>query len=203
MPITIAVAIPTIGRPSLMRALQAIASQMLLSGDEVFVVKDTHTLPKDDQELKASVESFGPQFKYLEHDAGLSFKGVFQTNLAFKLAKADLVLAHSDDDVFTEGAFSRLRWLAEGHPNRPIVFRTVSPRGNVTWYDGQPGLRRHSLGGGSLAAPRCFLKPFHYPCEGIDYYWVCEVLALAAASGHLPIWTDEILMRSRNRERRT
>ena len=201
MSVTLAVAVPTIGRPSLERTLEAIVSQGLIEGDEVFVVQDTHGGCREG--LAARVEAFGPHMRYLEHDHGTSFKGVFQTNVAFHRATADYVLAHSDDDVFTPGAFDRLRALGQCDPLRPILFRTISPTGNPTWPDGQPQLRRHKLGGGSLAAPRAFLKEFHYPCDGIDYYWVCEVLALAAASGHLPIWTDDILMRGRNQERRT
>ena len=201
MSVTIAGAIPTIGRPSLERTLGAIVSQGLIDGDEVFVVQATHVGAREG--VAARVDAFGPHMRYLEYDHGMSFKGVFQSNLAFHRATADYVLAHSDDDVFTAGAFDRLRALAAPDTQRPILFRTISPKGNPTWPDGQPQLRRNKLGGGSLAAPRAYLKDFHYPCDGIDYYWVCEIMALAAAAGHLPIWTDEILMRSRNRERRT
>lgn len=201
MPVTIAVALPTIGRDTLERSLDAISSQRLIHGDEILVVYDLHHGPAPD--LRARVACYAPFATYHEHDAGTSFKGVFQTNAAFRMARADLVLAHSDDDVYTPGAFAHLRSLAEANPYCPIVFRNISPRGNVTWPDGEPRLRRHSLGGGSLAAPRRYLHQLHYPCEGIDYYWVCEVLAHAAADGHLPVWTDQILMRGRNMERRT
>lgn len=200
MSVTIAVAVPTIGRPSLDRTLDAIVSQGLIEGDQIFVVYDRHLGPFP--ELRARVEAFGPHLRYLEHDHGVSFKGVFQTNKAIFSSTATLTLSHSDDDVFVPGAFTRLRAVADAHPHQPILFRTVSPKGNVTWPDGHPQIRRHHLGGGSLAAPRAHLRPYHYPCEGIDYYWVCEIVAQAAGDGYPPVMIDDILMRSRNQERR-
>jgi hypothetical protein len=217
MPPTIAVAIPTIGRSTLARSLDAIAPQVI-SGDEIFVVQDTHAVP--DLDLSTLVATYGPAFRYEQLDAGISFKGVYQTNRVFSRARTDLVLAHSDDDVFAPHAFATLRTLAEEHPLHPILFRCISPRGYYTWPTGTPQLKRHKLGGGSLAAPRRYLKPFHMKAthviegvgyssappdlvlEGVDYYWVCEVLAHAAADGHLPVWTDEVLMHSNGRSAR-
>ena len=193
--VTIGIAVPTIGRDSLTQTLDALAPQVE-PGDQIWVVQDTHAAP--DVDVKTRVDPYGPCFRYHAHDAGRSFNGVFQTNEAFMRMTTDLALSHSDDDVFAPTALPRIRELAASSPDpRPILFRCCSPNGRMTWPDGRQRLRRHRLGGGSLAAPRRFLVPYHYPCEGIDYYWVCEILALAAAAGHLPIWTDDVLMYGR------
>ena len=84
--VTLGVAVPTIGRQSLDRTLDAITRQGLIEGDEVWVVYDARLGPQP--ELQGRVLSFGTNMRYLEHDAGESYQGLAQTNTAFRACSA-------------------------------------------------------------------------------------------------------------------
>jgi hypothetical protein len=193
---TIAVAVPTTGRPSLDVTLRAIAEQGLIPGDDVIVVYDRHCGPQPD--LRARVEAFGPQFTSCEHDHGVSDHGLFQSNVAFASAQSDYVLAHSDDDLYLPGAFDTLRATAEAHPHQPILFQAISPNRRLSWIPGKPKLQRGRLGGQSLAMPREYLSSFRMEERWrIDFAWILEVLDKAQAAGHEPVWIEDVLMLSR------
>ena len=154
MSVTIAVAVPTVGRPTLERTLAAIVAQGLIEVDQVYVVYDSHH--GSNPSLQARAEAFGPHVRYLEHDHGTSDHGIFQTNEAFLASTATLTLAHSDDDMYLPGAFARLREVAGAHPHRPILFQAISPNRRLSWVPGKPKLQRGRLGGsGGLAGWSC------------------------------------------------
>ena len=194
--ISISVVIPTIGRQTLIRTLDAIASQVT-EADEVIVVADANR-PIGETFHAAQDRYRYPSWQWRSLAFVDSFKGIYQSNSGFTLTSGDLILSHSDDDIFVAGAFARMRELAESAPDCPVLFRTRSPRGRMSWDIGDRRLVRNRAGGGSIAVPRRWLVPYRYTLKGsVDYNWITEIVDTAAKAGYPAVWTDDVLMISR------
>lgn len=195
---TLTIAIPTMGRPSLQQTLESIARQRLLPGDRVLVVLDTlATAPTD--ALVEMVERFGPPFELHYHRGATSFFGNPQLNYAIALADTDYFCCLGDDDVFVEGALDRLR--ASLQPGRVTLFQFLSPhfptafgpQRFVLWD--QPVLRVAHISGCCLAAPVSALVPVSDEprCE-VDFDWI---VAIVEQTRQEPVWLADCLITAR------
>ncbi len=193
---TLTIIVPTIGRPTLETTLQSIARQDLRSGDCVIVALDTYQEPPR-PDVAALVARYG--FDLLLVDGGVHFMGNPQLNAALDTVTTDYVCALGDDDVYVDGAISRLRpKLKDG---RAILFKFYAPRylvfGNperfVLWMDRT--LRVANISGCCIAAPREAIVPVsdHQRCE-VDFDWIVEIVQ---KTGHKPIWMDDVLIIAR------
>lgn len=121
---TICIITPTIGRPTLARAL---ASGELAPGDEWIVVGDG-----PQPEAEQVVNQMGPQYRYVEGSETRN-RGNEQRDLGMSLASADYLLFLDDDDVFTPGAIGVVHGFLEDLPRpMPIIFR-MHHNGHIIW----------------------------------------------------------------------
>ncbi len=195
---TLTIAVPSIGRPTLVDTLASIARQALIPGDQVLVVYDS--FQPDWANLAATrelVESFG--FTFVEHDGGYHFFGNPQLNRAMELATGDYFCALGDDDVYVDGALARIR--AKVTPDRALLFRFYAtpylvpgdPRRFMLWGDRQ--LRVANISGCCVVAPKAALVPVSpdHRIE-VDFDWIVEMVA---KTGKPPVWLRECLIIAR------
>lgn len=184
------VVIPTIGRDSLPKTLDAIPS-----GVEVLIVADTHGPLLTD--VRAIAEAYGA--RYLEHDAGYHDTGSPQLQLGYAEATGRYIQNMGDDDVMEPYAFEAMQRAIEevGEP-MPLMFRTVlhptwpdPRRGNrqpvVLW--GDPEIRDKNVTG------QCFVTPNDQSKIGrwdilVDYGFIESTVALW---GGKVAWRTEII----------
>lgn len=173
----------------LARALNSIEPQ-LQPGDEVLVMGDTHStqLPM----VEKLVESYGPQFKYVPHDAGHHCYGHCQLNVGLMLAEGDYFHCSDDDDVWTPGAAEIMRHVAKVEPDTAILLRFVSYVIGPVWL--RPGLfERNYIGGHCLFAPNDKAKIGKFACEYAgDFDYVAQTVDAYGGPQNVP-WRDEII----------
>jgi Glycosyl transferase family 2 len=127
----------------LARCLDSVAPQ-LGPNDEVVVIGDTcdGPLPR----VRDLVRDYGPQFLYLEHDAGYHDWGHSQLQYGIGQALGEWLHCNDDDDVYVPGAVAVMRTVAADANGRPILFRFRSYHGQVYWA--QRGVLQMDLVGG-------------------------------------------------------
>lgn len=192
---SISVLIPSLGRPSLERTLRSIEQQGLEPGDEVLVIGDRHQdLPSN---LRDRVLSRGPHMRYFEHDAGFSHYGCPQVDYAMQFARGDYLLNQSDDDIYTPGAFARIRAQIAALPEpRPILFRFISPWRSVLWWRKQ--LARGWVSGQCFAAPNVPSKLGTYDCARFeaDYEFIAGTVQNFGGEDSI-IWNPAVIVLTR------
>lgn len=186
------IVLPTLGRPTLERTLASCVPQ-LSARDEVIVVRDSFEDPDDVHRVRERVASFGPQFRYLEHDAGFHCFGVTQGNVGFAQATGDVFLAIGDDDAYASHALATLRTVMAHDPARPVLFQFLTPWREILWDE--PRMMRSRIGGGCIAIPRAWFVPqpedAHYP--EVDFDWMLAILAKSPE----PLWLKDVLFLAR------
>lgn len=199
---TLTIAVPTIGRPTLTDTLASIARQDLQPGDQVLIVYDS--FQPDTQNLTATqalVEGYG--FTFIVHDGGTHFYGNPQLNRAMELCTGEYFCALGDDDIYVDGAIARLR--ARLRPGRAVLCQFYTPpymvEGNpnrfVLWADRR--LRVANLSGCCICAPRSALVPVKADrrCE-VDFDWIVDIVAKTTLT---PIWMKDVLVIARPENR--
>lgn len=175
---TIAVIIPTQGRPTLARTLASIEAQTLMGGDEVIVVADTRApLLSDVAGLVAHVGvSSLATYRYLAHDGGRMSWGHDQINVGLSQARAAWLAIQDDDDVYTPGAFTAIREATVDHTG-PVLFRFRTHYGLVVW-DARGVIAEGHIGGHCLLQPniRDRVGAMTPRYEG-DYDWIVDTVA--------------------------
>jgi len=195
---TLTIAVPTIGRAGLQDTLESIARQALIPGDQVLVIYDSFQRHAGQADAtRAIVERFG--FTFVEHDGGYHFQGNPQLNYAMTLASTDFFCALGDDDVYVDGAITRLRQKLM--PGRVTLFQFYSPTfitGNdalrcLLWAD--KSLRVANLSGCCMAAPVSALVSVsdEHRME-VDFEWI---QAIVTKAGQRPIWLKDCLVIAR------
>jgi glycosyltransferase involved in cell wall biosynthesis len=197
--VTLTIAVPTIGRPTLMDTLNSIQRQDLRSGDQVLVVYDSFAPDAGNlQATRALVEAYG--FTFAEHNGYVHFYGNPQLNRAIELCTGDYFTALGDDDVYVDGAITRLRKALK--PGRASLFQFLAPPDMVPK---QPGLRLRlwqdkalrvaNLSGCCIAAPRASLVPVSRELRTeVDFDWIVDIVA---KTGQKPHWLQDCLIIAR------
>lgn len=196
---TLTMAVPTIGRPTLVDTLDSIARQDLRPGDQVLIVYDSFA--PDVENLEATrrlVEGYG--FTFLTHNGWVHFYGNPQLNHAMTQATGDYFTALGDDDVYVDGAIARMRKAIA--PGRALLYQFYSPPDLVPnkpgwrlrlWQDRT--LRVANLSGCCLAAPREALVPVSADLRiEVDFDWI---VAIVAKTGQKPKWLADCLILAR------
>lgn len=196
---TFTVLMGVLGRPTLKAALDSIARQGLIPGDQVLVGIDTYEQGAR-PDVEALVRSYGRGFEVCAFDAGLHCWGTAQINHA--MATFPITGSHvftiGDDDVFVDGAYDRLRPLCAADPLRPILYRFLAPWRQVLWDE--PRMLRSHISGCCIAAPATFvglhpvLNEHGQPYPEHDFDWMQAILR---KSEREPLWLDDVLVIAR------
>ncbi len=196
---TITIAVPTIGRPTLVDTLESIARQELRPCDQVLIVYDSFAPDVENlQATRALVEGYG--FTFVEHNGWVHFFGNPQLNHAMTLAAGDFFTALGDDDVYVDGAISRMRKALV--PGRALLYQFYSPPCMVLnrpdlrvrlWSDRR--LREANISGCCIAAPRADLVPVSEEMRiEVDFEWIVNIVA---KTGQKPKWLRDCLIIAR------
>lgn len=158
--------------------------------DECIVIGDTCDGPLP--AVEALVKSFGEQFHYVEHDAGVHDYGHSQLNYGISIASGDFIHCCDDDDILTNDAVKTMRHSASIYPGRPLMFRFLSYHGLVFW-DHLGLLAQDHIGGHCLLAPnipgKLALWGPHY--QG-DFTYVMETVMLHGGIDSV-VWQDHLV----------
>lgn len=112
---TITVIIPTLGRPTLVRALRSVVDTQLGVDDEVIVVGDGPTPYAE----WAVGEMHDPRVRYIE-GAHTRRWGAAQYDHGMALAKGEWCAFLPDDDYMPEGALDAIKRGIAATPTRPV-----------------------------------------------------------------------------------
>ncbi len=216
---TIAIVIPTIGRPTLQRTLDSIRGQDLIDGDRVIVALDTFQEPPR-PDVRELVEGYGRPFELLEHDGGDHWQGMPQLNRAiaevafgqvsvgnssvskvdYTHNRTDFLCDLGDDDSYTIGAIAKIRSALSCHEpadwNKIVLlfqFIYPGPSRERLWRPGDPTLRVGNISGCCMVVPvdGIILAPPDH--EGISDFWWIE----RNCAGREIIWMDDVCIVAR------
>jgi glycosyltransferase involved in cell wall biosynthesis len=110
--------VPTVGRPSLEKTLDSIASQ-IRRFDQVFVVGDG-IYP----ESRKLVQKYGVQYAYFELPDGPHHDwGARARNFGIEIAKKAYIAFMDDDDHYLPWAFEIIKEAVHRFPGHPFIFR--------------------------------------------------------------------------------
>lgn len=199
--VTLSVILPTLGRPTLARAVRSVLPQ-LAPGDELVVVAD----PAGDT-VHAELVCMGrrPPATILRQqwrDGRMTFvrgsvsdgSGNPQRDLGIQVARGTHLCFLDDDDVYTPGALTTMR--AAARPDRVVVCRVrLAPMHGhrVIWKE--PVLELDNVSGLGLVCPRVSGLPGWkghplYAPRGADYQWAADVCDLL---GTRPLFEDHLV----------
>lgn len=162
--------------------------------DSVIIVGDTFDglLPA----VERLVLTYGPRYRYVEHNAGRHSFGHDQINYGLSLADGEWLHVSDDDDIWAPGAVDVMRSAADANPGRPILFRFLSYHGIVFWIT-RGVFAYEQVGGHCLLAPNIPGKVGtwldHY--QG-DWSYLESTIALHGGDQSI-IWRDEIIVIAR------
>ncbi len=184
-PPTLTLIIPTVGRPTLARALKSVRAQAWRPGDEVLLVGDGRT------PVAASLwEQFGLPGRYLETNGPAKDWGHTPRNLTMGEARAEYIAALDDDDELAPNAIATIRAALAENPGRPHMFRmSGDPIVGTVWKERRVELRNVGTPMFVIptAGPRGTYKPFH----GGDHAFMAETLSLWPADSL--VWREEVI----------
>jgi Glycosyl transferase family 2 len=141
----LSVIVPTIGRPSLERAVNSLLRQGEWLPYEVVLVGDTHapqggppTYAADLPRARALAARYPALVRYVEHDGGVHAWGHPQRNHGATVARGQYLAFLGDDDIYLRWAFFTLagvltpRRELDDDP-RVFLFRWIAPWKHVLW----------------------------------------------------------------------
>jgi glycosyltransferase involved in cell wall biosynthesis len=126
----LSIIVPTIGRPTLARALDSLTRQPLDPRDEVIVCGNGPNLPIVMEAWRGGWD----QFRYIPCPTGGHF-GCEERNHAMAAATGTHLLFLDDDDGYLPGALAAIRPVIERHFDRPILARMITATGALLWRD--------------------------------------------------------------------
>jgi glycosyltransferase involved in cell wall biosynthesis len=176
-PVSIAVIIPTIGRDSLYRTLDALVLQ-LQPGDEVLVVADG---PRP--QARAIVQSYPlAGWRYFE-TAFTGHWGAEQRMVGIQEASADRLMFIDDDDAFAPGALV----LGRSGP-APALYRMQYADGRVLW-------ERPELEVGQVGTPMFVCRNERVGEWGISYVGDYRFITSTCQLQGVPAFLEPIIAR--------
>lgn len=189
---TITLIIPTIGRPTLARALRSVRDQEWIAGDEVLLVGDGHV---------PSAASLWDQFslpgRYLEVPGPSKDWGHTPRNLIMSEAKAEYIAALDDDDELATGAIATIRAALSRNPGRPHMFRMDGdPIVGTVWKTREVKLR--NVGTPMFVLPTHGPRAKYLPVHGGDHAFMWDTLAMWPPNSL--VWREEIICHVRPRD---
>lgn len=190
--VRLSIVIPTIGRQSLLRTLQALAPQ--LRDDDVLVVGDG---PRP--RAARIVDDCGAPFRYVQGPATAQW-GNAQRQVGLRHALGDYLWFVDDDDTPEPDALETIRQAAAAHPDQALMFRcqwnnySYVPQGTVWWEE--EGDTFH-VGTPMLVAPNKPEKLGSWLGEVYDqdYVFITETLALYGPEK--VTWVPKVILKTR------
>jgi len=181
--------VPTAGRLEIECALASIAPQ-LEPDDEVVVIGDT--LGAVLTGSQAIVESFGPQFRWVEYAGQVHTYGHQQLNYGISVARGDYIHCSDDDDIWAPEAAKAMRRGIDADPGRPLLFKFHSWH-SYTYWDFYGLLAMNHVGGHCLVAPNIAGKIGRWgdSYQG-DFDYIMETVTLHGGIDSV-VWRDEIV----------
>ncbi len=201
---TFSVLVVCIGRASLRRTLESFLAQELVEGDELHLV-----INPDEPECDASfIARQSTQAQIRSYPATIVVHACDQIGYYNKWNWAMYNVRHNashvlpmmgDDDIFRKGAFTKLRAACAPDPQRPVLFRFLSPLRFVLWDE--PRMQMSRISGHCIAVPIEFFDDMPASTRDYkeaDYDWMLNVLTKAKYLGYNdPLWLDEMLIVAR------
>jgi Glycosyl transferase family 2 len=136
----LSVIVPTVGRPSLERAVNSLLRQGDWLPYEILLVGDTFagTWAQGLERAKALAAQYPHRIRYVEHDGGLHAWGHPQRTYGATVARGRYLAWLGDDDVYTRWAFltlaHALREREATDDPRVHLFRWIAPWKQVLWH---------------------------------------------------------------------
>ena len=191
----LSVVIPTVGRDTLQRTLDALAAQPESEGVEVLVVADTfggRTAALE--QACARVETAG--YTWLEHDGGVHCVGQPQRTFGARQARAPWVWFGQDDNVAAQDSLAAIEAAIDAHPHaRPLFFRMRTHWGACIWRE--PQLMLGNIDADCLVFPRAIAQQVEW---GLRYEGDYDAAARASAISAGDVgWVDQVVAVARPR----
>lgn len=167
--------IPTMGRPSITRAVLSYLPQMH-PGDELIVVGDEIDGPLI--ETPALLEPYAPLVRYVPTNHGEHSFGHREINSGLDLARGDYLILNDDDDIATPNALTGIRAVISQLPApAPLLFKYRAYHGPIYWHEGGCLAEGH-IGGHALVAPNLPGKVGRFTDRYAgDWDWVMDTLS--------------------------
>jgi glycosyltransferase involved in cell wall biosynthesis len=184
---TLSIIIPSMGRPSIRRALESIRGQSSLEGIEVIVVIDGER-----PDLKSLLLEMGLPGRVLSMGRSHRDWGHTPANHAIPFASKQYLMRLDDDNVYESDAIQTIQRVLAGKPAVPHVFRVRRglPHGDVLWKD--PVLVEGNVDSLMFVVPN---QPDRLGAWGSRYAGDFDFISSTAAlypSGSL-VWRPEII----------
>jgi glycosyltransferase involved in cell wall biosynthesis len=187
--IALSIIIPTLGRRTLRRTLQSIASQETFGDDiEVIVVGDG---PRPDARTQfEKVATRHPNWVYLEHGPQPGW-GHSQRMAGLERARGRYIMFINDDDAYAPNALVTIREAMDDHPGKIVIFK-MDRIGILYWR--RPELRQGDVSVQMYLVPNIpekvgsMTNPIRYES---DYDFIVQTVEL---QGTEPLWRDEIIV---------
>lgn len=192
---TLSLIIPTVGRPTLARALKSVRAQSWIPGDEVLLIGDGRT------PAAASLwEQFALPGRYIETNGPARDWGHTPRNLTMPEARADYIAALDDDDEWSPNALDTIRRAVTLNPGRPHMFRMEGePCGGRLWKTREVKLR--NVGTPMFVIPTTGRRWAKYESfHGGDHAFMVETLKLWPTESL--VWREEVICRVRPNHKR-
>lgn len=148
----LSVIVPTIGRPTLARALQSIRWQAPAQAVEVLVVGDAHagTWAADLAPVPALCAQYAA--RYLAHAGPNHCYGHYQRNYGMTQARGQWLMFSQDDAIWTPAAWAAIAPTLRG-PRCPRLFRVETRFGGYVVWNDPPSLAVGSIDADCICTP--------------------------------------------------
>jgi len=188
----LAVVIPTIGRSTLVRTLDALEAQLGAEMLEVLVVGDSYAgyhAADLEQARQHVLEERDERFRWFEYDGGLHMVGHPQRMAGARCATAPFVWYGQDDNIAADGAVPAILETIAGQPSaRPIFGRWLSPWRELIWRDRH--LQMGNIDADCLVLPRLIAERVQW---GPRYEGDFDAAAHAASLSAGIDWLDFVI----------
>ncbi len=208
----LSVIVPTIGRPSLERAVNSLLRQGEWMPYEVVLVGDTHapqggppTYAADLPRARDLADRYPTHVRYVEHDGGMHMVGQPQRNYGATVARGEYLAYLADDDVYVRGAFQTIaraiRPRVIDHPDdlRVFLFRWIAPWKGVLWE--QAGIiAQDHIDAECIVCPNVPEKLGRWGMRYAgDYDFIAETVERWGGPGRV-IWQPEVIAQAQPSE---